>query len=405
MSIEVRTATGVVRGRLDDGIAVFRGIPYAQPPSGRLRFRAPIRAEAWDGVRDATAFRPAPPQPPGVVAAPPEVSIDDYLTVNVWTPDPGASALPVMVWVRGGGFVAGASAGPSCDPETLCRDGGVVVVSMDYRTGTEGFAMIEGAPVNRGLLDLVLGLHWVRDNAVRFGGDPDRVTLYGQWAGAGCVMSLVSMPATDGLFRRVIAGSVPNLYFTPELAGLTSAAIARAAGRANTRDDLARCAPDELVAALGAVTARAGEHAERWGPVAAAGCLLGPVVDGDTLPADPWTAVSSVRTGRLPLLLGQARDESDWLFRMPTLRLAEAHAGPTHLYELATPEPGDDLRKRWARFARTGDPGWPMFEAAGRTAQVFEEPLPAPGPCPERADWAGHVFGPHRPVTRTAAAR
>ncbi|MFD0525753.1 carboxylesterase family protein [Paractinoplanes durhamensis] len=204
---EVRTAAGAVRGLVEDGVAVFRGIPFAEAP----RFAAPGPVTPWDGVRAASSFGPPPPQT-GVA-----VTGDDWLTVNVWSPDPGAR-LPVMVWVYGGGYTIGMSGSPEYDGGRLARDGSVVVVTFNYRVGAEGFALIEGAPANRGLLDQVAALAWVRDNIAAFGGDPGQVTVFGVSAGGGSIAALLAMPRAAGLFRRAIVQSMPGTFFSPELA-------------------------------------------------------------------------------------------------------------------------------------------------------------------------------------------
>ncbi|MFF0531830.1 carboxylesterase family protein [Nocardia amikacinitolerans] len=188
MTIEsrVRTAAGVVRGRWEDGVAVFRGIPYAAPPFGPRRFAAPVAAQRWDGVRDAVMFGPAVPQATNrgsvmsSVSGRTEDGSEDCLTLNVWSPDPGAAHLPVMVWIQGGTYLENNCANPHYDGAKLA---GVVLVSMNYRVGAEGFAHIAGAPDNRGILDQIAALHWVRDNIAVFGGDPDNVTVFGQSAG------------------------------------------------------------------------------------------------------------------------------------------------------------------------------------------------------------------------------
>ena len=140
-----RTTAGVVQGRREEGLAVFRGIPFARPPVGPLRFQAPEPAEPWAGTRDASEFGAPPPQPQGrVVSAPPGAGDpDSWLTVNVWSPDPGAARLPVLVWIYGGAYVAGASSGRAYDGTVLAQRG-VVVVSFNYRLGMEGFAQLTG---------------------------------------------------------------------------------------------------------------------------------------------------------------------------------------------------------------------------------------------------------------------
>ncbi|MCF6471094.1 carboxylesterase family protein, partial [Nonomuraea sp. MG754425] len=172
---EVRIAAGGVRGRVEGGVHVFRGIPFARPE----RFAAPAPVEAWDGVRDCAEFGPPPPQrggPPG-----PAAGGESWLTVNVWSPSPGPAArLPVMVWIYGGAYRSGESGASVYDGALLAREGNAVVVTLNYRVGMEGFAHVEGAPANRGLLDQVAALEWVRDNVAAFGGDPGRVTVFGE---------------------------------------------------------------------------------------------------------------------------------------------------------------------------------------------------------------------------------
>src|SRR5215472_15127294 len=173
----VRTTAGTVRGSRENGVAAYRGIPFAEPPVGALRFAAPRSVRGWEGVRPALDFGPPPPQGMGAAQ---ETRGDDWLTVNVWTPgpDPGAGRA-VMVWIHGGGYMIGASGFPEYDGARLAGDGDVVVVTFNYRTGVEGFAQIAGAPANRGLLDQVAALERVRDNIAAFGGDPGRVTVFG----------------------------------------------------------------------------------------------------------------------------------------------------------------------------------------------------------------------------------
>ena len=208
------TTSGAVRGRAEGGLAVFRGIPFARPPVGRLRFAAPQPAAAWDGVREARDFGSAPPSSAlarsSVLAPAATPAGDDWLTVNVWSPaaDPAARR-PVLVWIYGGAYKLGSADDPGYDGARLAREGDLVVVTFNYRTGVEGFAQIEGAPANRGLLDQVAALEWVRDNIAAFGGDPGLVTVFGQSAGGGSVAALPAMPRAAGLFRRAIAQSVP----------------------------------------------------------------------------------------------------------------------------------------------------------------------------------------------------
>ncbi|NEB12391.1 carboxylesterase family protein, partial [Streptomyces coelicoflavus] len=205
----VRTVHGAVRGRYEHGVAVFRGIPYAAPPFGPGRFRPPVAPEPWDGVRDAGSFGPTAPKPPYSEAfarylSDPVIAGDDCLNLNVWTPEPGPGArLPVLFWLHGGALTRGSSAVPVYDGHTFARDG-VVCVSINYRLGVEGYGLFPDAPANAGLRDQIAALRWVRDNIAAFGGDPGRVTVAGQSAGAISTGALLAAPAAQGLFRRAV---------------------------------------------------------------------------------------------------------------------------------------------------------------------------------------------------------
>jgi para-nitrobenzyl esterase len=485
----VGTAAGQVRGRAEDGVAVFRGIPFARPPVGDLRFAAPRPAQPWAGVREAVAFGPAPPQS-GYAITPPPAGLagadpGDWLTVNVFSPDLGAAGLPVMVWIYGGAYRSGASSLTDYDGTVLARQN-VVLVTFNHRVGVEGYAYLPGVPANRALLDQVAALRWVRENIAAFGGDPDRVTVFGESAGAGAIAALLVMPAAAGLFRRAIAQSVPGTFFTPGLAADITAAIAAAAGLPPTAEAFAAADPGRLAAASDAV--RPADHRDRWGPVGRAGVPFAPVVDGEVLPAAPWRALAAGTARGIDLLTGHNRDEyrlfteisgmrgkitdeaagralrglagpdgeeayreaypdadaetlfelvySDWLFRMPTLHLAQAHAaagGRTFLYQVSYPAPvaglgachaidvplvfgvyhgvgrmlfgpeppasavalGDLMRAQWAAFAADGDPGWPPYAPGRRTTRIFDDP-PDVAPYPEEASlhiWDQHRFG------------
>ncbi len=484
---EVRTAAGTVRGTQEKGVSVFRGIPFAEPPVGALRFGAPQPVRAWDGVREAVAFGPPPPQAGAFGMDKLQEASGDWLTVNVWSPDPGAGAgLPVMVWIQGGGYMVGMSSQPEFDGARLAREGGVVVVTFNYRVNIEGFARIEGAPDNRGLLDQVAALEWVRDNVRAFGGDPGQVTIFGESAGGGSVAALLAMPRAAGLFRRAIAQSVPGPFFTPELAADIAGVLAGELGLRPTVADLSTVDPMELPGAGDTVTAKMGQWTDRWGAAAHKMIAIAPVVDGDILPATPWEALASGAARQIELIAGHTRHEdrllalihgvlgqvteeqaanslevyapsaaqyreafpdagpdelydvvnSDWVFRMPSLYLAEAQVaggGRAYVYELTWPAPGmggvlgachgldvplvfgnlagsqaamlidgdpsaealsAQMRSAWTAFARTGDPGWPVYDAQ-RLVQLFDT-VPAVAPYPEEASrliWQDYRFG------------
>ncbi|HEY0933580.1 MAG TPA: carboxylesterase family protein, partial [Trebonia sp.] len=310
---EVSTAAGRVRGRAEHGNAVFRGIPFARPPVGALRFQAPELPAGWDGVREAAKFGPQCPQAaipggPGTpgAAVPPADSSGEWLTVNVWTPDPEARTLPVMVWIHGGAYMFG-TGGPGYDG-TPFASAEAVFVSCNYRLGVEGFAQIDGVPANRGLLDVVAALRWVRENIGAFGGDPANVTVFGESAGAGVIAALLAMDSARGLFRRAIAQSVPGTFFSAALATAVTEEIAAAAGLPATRAALSGADPQRLVAAQVNVAGRMKEFLH-WGALRISDTPFSPVVDGEVLTRAPWRALVSGAAREVELLTGHNKEE------------------------------------------------------------------------------------------------
>ncbi len=210
----VRTNAGDLRGARENGIAVFRAIPYAAPPVGDLRFSPPQPVSAWHDVRDATRDGPIPPQGRSrlahVMGDFERPQSEDCLTLNVWTPAPDFKKRPVLVWIHGGAFSSGAGSLRWYSGERFAANGDVVVVSISYRLGALGFLCLPGVSGgNLGLLDEVAALRFVRDNIAAFGGDPDNVTAVGQSAGAASIAILMTMPQARGLFRRAIMQSTP----------------------------------------------------------------------------------------------------------------------------------------------------------------------------------------------------
>jgi para-nitrobenzyl esterase len=472
MDVVVRTRGGAVRGRVTDGVAVFKGVPYAAPPFGPNRFAPPAPHEPWDGIRDALAFGPTAPQHPyrqpfDQLLPNPRIPGDDCLNLNVWTPDPGPARLPVMVWIHGGSFTNGSGAVPTYDGSRFARDG-VVCVTVNYRLGVEGFARLAGAPDNRGLLDQVAALEWVRENIAGFGGDPHHVTIFGESAGAMSVVSLLSMPRAEGLFRRVIAQSGAGHHaLTPATADRVAAELSAKLGVPATREALATLPYERVLEAQDAVSQDAvtDRDPERWGEVALNAMAWEPVVDGEVLPARPIDGLVAGAGAGVDLLTGTNSEEqrlfmvpngvidlateeavvataaglglgphalaayraarpeatpgdllsavvTDWFFRIPALRLVEAHGshgGRSHLYEFTWRSPqfggrlgaahylevgfvferlgperalvgsdpplslADAMHAAWVAFARTGDPGWPCYDPARRATMRFGE--------------------------------
>jgi carboxylesterase type B len=314
----VGTAQGKVRGRSRDGVAAFLGIPYAQAPFGANRFAPPRPVPAWDGVRDALAYGPTAPKPgyppPFDVLLPdPKIPGTDCLNLNVWTPDPGGSGLPVMVWVHGGAFRNGSGAVAVYDGTHFARDG-VVCVTLNYRLGMEGFGYLPGAPSNRGLLDQIAALRWVQENIAAFGGDPGKVTIFGESAGGMSVTTLMSLGLGEqGLFRRVISQSgAGHIGQAPEDALLVTAEIARRLGVEPTAEGFAALDPDVIIPVQAAVAAEITTLPDpaRWGRTTAASAMaMMPIVDGELLTARPEAAIAAGAGAGLDLLIGYTREE------------------------------------------------------------------------------------------------
>ncbi|WP_313513101.1 carboxylesterase family protein [Pseudomonas sp.] len=306
----VTTRWGQVQGQEKESVYSWLGMPYAAPPWGERRFARPYPPDRWDGVRNASGFGPASPQ---VIQLPggdlPDGGEEpDCLTINVWAPADVEGPLPVMVWIYGGAFLAGSAAEAAYDGSALARLG-VVVVTFNYRLGVDGFGELEGAVANRGLLDQVAALEWVRDNISAFNGDASRVTIFGESAGAGCILALLTMPCARGLFHRAIMQSVPNLFFSRALSRSITESIAAAAGIA--QDDIGAfkaLSLDALIKATLQVRADMGSRLD-WGRVAQSVTPIGPVVDGEILPEDPWTALRRGASREVPFIIGHNRDE------------------------------------------------------------------------------------------------
>ncbi|WP_081949562.1 carboxylesterase/lipase family protein [Paenibacillus durus] len=346
---EAATMYGKVRGIQDHGINIWRGIPFAAPPTGELRFRAPQPPASWNGVRDAFAFGPVCHQPPDRKGTRfpggTPVYDEDCLYLNVWAPA-GAESLPVMVWIHGGTFLTGAGSQPLFDGAALALSGNVVVVSVNYRLGPFGFLHL--APLgddyssNVGLLDQIAALEWTRGNIAGFGGDPQRITVFGESAGSMSIAALLAMPAARGLLTGAIMQSGPSQAFRPEQGEAVALGLLAELGidRANAGKLL------ELPAE--AIMEAAGRLVQRLTGGSPA-MIFQPVVDSLTLPEEPVRAVANGSAAGIPLLIGTNAHEGHYFFRegaqVPaieeSLKVLQQALGTPDLSELASHYPAN----------------------------------------------------------------
>lgn len=304
----VTLRSGRLRGTRSGGVAAFKRIPYAANPfNPETRFQAPQPVAPWQGIRDASAFGPPPPQP-SRDPKPAMFGGVDELTLNVWTPDPHAKDLPVMVWIPGGAFVR-ADASEAAYDGTRFATNGIVLVTVNYRVGVDGFMAIEGVPANRGLLDQIAALQWVRDNIAAFGGNPENVTLFGQSAGAESVAILLASPKTEGLFKRAILQSPPMQAMQASDARRLAAVFAKGFDVAPTAAGLATVPMDRLI---GAGLALEGVLKDRkvWGRLALGGTAFLPVIDGDVLDASPIDMLARSPKPNVPVIVGSTDEEA-----------------------------------------------------------------------------------------------
>lgn len=307
------TTTGRVRGlwRERNGIhsAAFLGIPFAKPPVGALRFAAPVMPDPWDGVRDATEHGATAQRGDTGVTLIPEPSIpgDSTLNVDVFTPDPRATGLPVLVFIHGGGYTSGSPASPWYDGAAFTRDG-IVTVTISYRLGFDGFGLIDGAPANRAVLDWIAALTWVRENIAAFGGDPGCVTIAGQSAGAAAVLTLLAVPAARGLFHRAMAFSAPISTIDLATARRHATALAEHANVPATVDGFASLSEERILDLQRTIGASA-DALETLRVLVGDGLTWAPVVDGDLLPHPLLDALAGADADGVPLLLGATDDE------------------------------------------------------------------------------------------------
>lgn len=303
----VETTHGKVRGYSRRGVIKFKGIPYAAPPIGKLRFKAPAPVEPWNDVLDATKYSPVSIQPPSALEAqfgePLPQSEADCLTLNIWTQGLDNGKRPVMFWIHGGGFITGN--GASLDGARLVLRGDVVVVSINYRLGYLGFFYMPDMPdttANAGLLDMVAALEWVKENISNFGGDPNNVTIFGESAGGMAVSSLLALPSAKGLFHRAIpqSGAANKFSYNPISAIKVYEELIQKLGVEKGDIDALWKLPVEnfIVPQMDTTGFRAS------------GLRVGPVVDESTLPDHPLEAISKGFAKDIDVFIGSNLDEN-----------------------------------------------------------------------------------------------
>ena len=303
----VKTKSGRIQGYFNRGVIKFKGIPYAAPPIGNLRFKPPVPVEPWDNIRDATKYSRVCPQPSSALeemfSDPLPQSEEDSLTLNVWTQGLDDKKRTVMFFVHGGAFRTGS--GRALDGSRLVLRGDVVVVSFNYRLGPFGFLYMPDVPnatPNVGLLDMVTALKWVRENITQFGGDPEDITIFGESAGAFAVNCLLAMPAAKGLFKRAIvqSGYVNKFSCQPSAGIKTYETLIERLGITKGDVESLRNIPFEKIT----------EKLSNFEDMSQGVINFTPTIDKDTLPENPYEAVKNGFAEDIDLFIGSNLDES-----------------------------------------------------------------------------------------------
>ena len=316
MSVIAKTNSGLIEGLHQDGLNIFKGIPYAAPPTGERRWLPPAPVEPWTGTKNAQSFGPVAPQNPPATQmlqteAEPQPQAEDCLYLNVWTPGLDDTSRAVMVWIHGGAFVTGSGSLPLYNGAFLSNRGDAVIVTINYRLGPFGFLNLSSvtngripATGNEGLLDIIAALGWVRENIANFGGDPDNVTIFGESAGAMAIGALLIMPSAQGLFHKAILESGSNSVHTAQRSKKVAQRFLDVLEM--TGDDiqaLKSLPPAEWLAALTKVAL----------PDPETGIMpMQPVIDGDLLPALPLDSLTNGAVESVPILIGSNLEE--WKF-------------------------------------------------------------------------------------------
>lgn len=331
-----QTANGKVAGYIQDGVTIFKGIPYAKAN----RFEAPVQADSWEGIRSCRQYGPVSPQGARSGWANDEIAFafnwndgvqgEDCLRLNVWTPALDSRKRPVMVWLHGGGYSAGSGQElPSYDGTSLAFAEDVVVVSINHRLNVLGFLDLSAygekyaKSANAGLLDIVASLKWIRDNISAFGGDPSNVTIFGQSGGGGKVTTLLATPCAKGLFHKAIvqSGSMLRTMESKYSRKIGIATVRNLGLDASSIDKISEVPYGELLAAGEKAIAQVKAEADRDG---VASFIFGwaPTVDGDVLPSQPFDPQAPAISADIPMIIGTTRHEFSMTTYVPALRNA-----------------------------------------------------------------------------------
>lgn len=371
-STVVDTSLGALRGTTEGGVRVWRGIPYAEQPIGERRFRAPVDLQPWAGVRDAVEHGPVPPQGRSFVGGgrdDPKIRDEACLTLTVWAPDTD-TPLPVMVWIPGGAFVYGAGQLQLYNGSRLAANGDVVVVNVTYRLGVfGGFELGDlgaGFADNLCLRDQIAALRWVQDNIAAFGGDPSRVTIFGESAGATSVLALLASPAGEGLFARAIAQS-PALPLIADRA--------TRAKRAHEFVELVGADPAAFPVLPQRVLRRAAGEMQRRSAETTPTLAYGLTYGVDLLPKHPIEAARVGEVNPVPLIVGTNSHEASMFAWSKPPMLPTTAEGIDAYFERVAPQARDrvlagypDYPRRRAQVAVGSDvmfgaPTWAFADA------------------------------------------
>ncbi|MED1121633.1 carboxylesterase/lipase family protein [Bacillus atrophaeus] len=316
--LTVQTRYGALKGTAQNSVHTWKGVPFAQPPTGEFRFKEPQAPKPWSGVRNAAEFGPVCPQPSDLLSmsfagAEMPVQSEDCLYLNVYAPDTPEKDLPVMVWIHGGAFYLGAGSEPLYDGSALAAAGDVIVVTLNYRLGPFGFlhlSSIDNSYTNNlGLLDQIAALQWVKDNISAFGGNPENVTIFGESAGGMSIAALLTMPKAKGLFQKAIMESGASQTMPSEKAADIAAAFLETLDIEPDQSELLHSKTSEDI--LNAADKIRNTNNENIFSL-----LFQPTADPDTLPVEPEKAIAQGAAEGIPLLIGTNKDEG-YLFFTP----------------------------------------------------------------------------------------